>query len=175
MLFNCLIYADCLDQSHAEFFVVDSDFVSRYEPWLVNSAGFLIMSLIPLTPKILPPSFQQDSPSSVQYLVLALCICFHLFLDEKSLMTTRLAPFYEYRRIHLGIIKLILFSPVVFDPTLGLWAIRPLHCEIPGRFRGGLILVEWVSGCTSQSLVGHFYNLLSTQTPAHLIDKIDFR
>ena len=50
-----------LGQSHIGSLVVGSVSVSPYEPRLVDSVGFLVVSLTPLAPTILPPSLQQDS------------------------------------------------------------------------------------------------------------------
>ena len=58
------IYVEGLGQSHAGFLVVNSFSVSSYEPRLVDSVGFLVITLAQLAPTILPPSLPQDSLSS---------------------------------------------------------------------------------------------------------------
>ena len=64
--------------------------VSSHETTLVDSVGFLVMSLNPLTPTILPPLLLQVSPSSPKLLAVSFCICFHHLLGEVILMTTEL-------------------------------------------------------------------------------------
>jgi hypothetical protein len=51
------------------------------------------------------------------------------------------ALIYEYRRIPLGIISLLL-RPVVFDSSLGLWVIQSLVSSYSSSIRHGLSLVE---------------------------------
>jgi hypothetical protein len=50
----CNIYAESLRQSHAGFLVVHSVSMIPYEPRLVDSAGFLVVSLMPLA-EVSPP------------------------------------------------------------------------------------------------------------------------
>lgn len=52
-------YAEGLGQFHAGSLLA----VSSYEPRLLDSLDFLVMSLIPLDPTVLPPSLQLDSLS----------------------------------------------------------------------------------------------------------------
>ena len=80
------MYAEILCQSHAGSLVGGSVSVSPYGPRLVDSVGFLVVSLTPLAPTILPAWLLQDSPSSSYCLSVGLCICFHPLLDETSLM-----------------------------------------------------------------------------------------
>lgn len=57
--------------------------MSPYEPRLVDSIGFLVAFLTPLTPTTIPPHVLQDSPNST-CLAGGFCICFHQFVDEAS-------------------------------------------------------------------------------------------
>ena len=64
-LYNCDICVQGLGQSHAGSLVGGGSVsVSPYGPKLVDSVDFLMVFLIRLAPKILPPSFLKDSPSS---------------------------------------------------------------------------------------------------------------
>jgi len=63
-LHNCYICTEDLDPSHACSLVGGLVSVSPYGPRLVDSVGFLAMSLIPLALSNLPPCLQQASPSS---------------------------------------------------------------------------------------------------------------
>ena len=49
---HCNFYAEDLGQSHASFLVVGSVSGSSYEPTLVDSVGFLLVSLTPLAPTL---------------------------------------------------------------------------------------------------------------------------
>ena len=57
-------------------------FVSLSGPRLVDSVGFLVVSLTPLAPPILPPPLPQDSPTSAECLAVGLCIYSHELLGE---------------------------------------------------------------------------------------------
>jgi hypothetical protein len=76
-----------LNASHAFSLVGGSVSVSPCGPRSVDSVGFLVVSLTSLAPSILHPSLPQDSLSSAYCLAVGLCICFHQFLGEASLMT----------------------------------------------------------------------------------------
>jgi hypothetical protein len=54
--------------------------VSPYELWLVDTVGFLVVSLTPLAPTTLPFPLQQDFPSSA----VSFCIYFHQVPAEAS-------------------------------------------------------------------------------------------
>lgn len=60
--------------------------MGSYEHRLVDSVGSLVMTSIPLAPKTLLPSLQQNSLSSVQSLALGHCIRFYQLLDKGSLI-----------------------------------------------------------------------------------------
>lgn len=66
--------------------VIGSVSENNYEPRLVDSLGFLVMSFISLAPIILPPSLLQDFLNSVNAWVYV-CICFQHLLDEACLVT----------------------------------------------------------------------------------------
>lgn len=61
--------------------------MSSYELTLVFFVCSHVMTLTLLACKILSSSFQQDSQSSEECLAADLCICFHLSVDEGSLLT----------------------------------------------------------------------------------------
>lgn len=61
--YNCHIYAEVLCQSHACSMVDGSDSVSSCETRLVDSVGFLRMSLTPLAPTFFPPPLQNQCNS----------------------------------------------------------------------------------------------------------------
>jgi hypothetical protein len=76
------MFAEGLCQTQTDFLIS----VSSLESQSLDSMGLvLVVSLIPLAPPILPPTPPQDSLSSVQYLVVGLCICSHQLLDGVSL------------------------------------------------------------------------------------------
>ena len=96
MLDNCNIYAENLGLAHACALVGGSVSMSLYEPRLVDSVSFFVVSLTLLAPTILPSSLLHSSPRSVQCLAVDLCLCFHQLLDEASLMTIGLMSIAEY-------------------------------------------------------------------------------
>ena len=55
------MYAEGLGWSHAGFLVVGSVSVSLYDPRLIGSVSYLVVSLAPLALTILPPPLPQDS------------------------------------------------------------------------------------------------------------------
>lgn len=57
-------YVEGLSQIHAGSLVLSSVFVSPYEPRIVDSLSFLVVSLFPLVSTILLPRLPQDSLSS---------------------------------------------------------------------------------------------------------------
>ena len=79
-------------------------------------------------------------------------LCFHLLLEEASLMTTGHRPINEYRRVSLRFILFIhsfihsfIFLSVIFGSILGLWVINfpvPGH---PGSIGYGLSLMACAS------------------------------
>lgn len=66
--------------------------VSTYELGFgfVNSLGFAVVSLTPLTPAMFPCPLSQDSPMSAHGLAVGICICLHQFLSEATLTTVGL-------------------------------------------------------------------------------------
>lgn len=102
-LHNCYIYAEDLDPSCACSLVGISLSVSGYGPRLVNSVGFVAVSLALLAPLTLPPCLPQDSPSFIQCLTVGLCIRSHQLLGEASQMPVMLGPpLCKYSRIWGG-------------------------------------------------------------------------
>jgi hypothetical protein len=100
----CYICAEDLGLSRGCSLLTGSVSVSPYEPRLVDSVGFLALSLTSLAPLILLPHLPQDSLSSTYYLAVGLCICFHLLLVETSDMTV-IAPaflllFYKLKKLN---------------------------------------------------------------------------
>lgn len=73
--------------SHTCYLFGGSVSVGPNGPRLVDSVGFLVASLTPLTPIILLPHLPQDSSNVTYCLVVGLCPCFHQLLHEPSLMT----------------------------------------------------------------------------------------
>lgn len=73
---NCYICIEGLGLSHSCSLVDSSVFISPHGPRIVGSIDFLVVSLTPLAPSILPPPLPQDYPSSTQCLDVGLCISF---------------------------------------------------------------------------------------------------
>lgn len=65
---NCYICAKGLQEFHTCSLVVISNFVSPCWTRLVDSVGFLVINVSPLTTTILPSTLLQDFPSSAQWL-----------------------------------------------------------------------------------------------------------
>ena len=61
-IYDCYICAEGIVPSHIYFLVSVSVSVSSYGPKLVDYVGFLVVSLTPLIPSILPPPLLQDFP-----------------------------------------------------------------------------------------------------------------
>ena len=93
ILHNCNICAGGLGKLCEGFLVCSSVSVSNYGPKLIDSVGFLVVSLTPLAPTILFSFFAlfvripQAPPNC---LAVGFCICFHQRLGEASLMTVEL-------------------------------------------------------------------------------------
>lgn len=64
--------------------------VSSYALRLVDSMGFLVVSLTPLAPTILSPPLSQGSLRSAYCLAVGFCICFYQLLYEIFLVTIRI-------------------------------------------------------------------------------------
>ena len=93
-LHNCSICAEDLSLFYACFLIGSSVSKNHYGPRLVDSVGFLVVSLTPLAPSILLPL---SSVSSKLHLILCcgFCISFHQLLGEASLMTVMLGSYLQ--------------------------------------------------------------------------------
>lgn len=107
---------------YACFLVGGSISLVLYGPRLVDVVGFLVVSLNSLAPSILPLSLPLDSPSSSKCLIVSLCICFHMLLEQASQMT------------------------VMLDSSL------QGYQNVINTIRGGLSLMAWVSSWASHQL-----------------------
>lgn len=80
-LHNSYICAESLVLTHFCSLVGSSLPVNLYEPRFIDSVGFLVVSLTPLSPPILLPHLRQDSPSSTSSCSnVGLCLTFHQLL-----------------------------------------------------------------------------------------------
>lgn len=150
-LYNCHIYVEGLNQTYLCFLVIGSVSVSPYELRLVDFTGFLVMSMTPLVPTILPPSLQQHSPSSSN---IWLWVCASVSVScwvNPLWWLLHWSLNYDYSRISIEILSLTFFSSHVWfypislgDATCGSWCSS--HCQgwdpSPGMgFRLHLLLV----------------------------------
>lgn len=108
--YNCHIYAEVLCQSHACSMVDGSDSVSSCETRLVDSVGFLRMSLTPLAPTFFPPPLQNQCNS----LLLGIldwshpCRFLEICFVQVSTETWNASPF------PISLLRLFPFTPNLF-------------------------------------------------------------
>lgn len=140
--------------------VIDSIFVSAYEPCLVDSVNYVLLVLLtPLGLTIFVSLFCGVSqfPFSV-WLWSSLCL-YHL-LNGIPLITIGLGAVYEYNRISLGIILDLQDVQPSDNNPLG-YQTRPPIWDVNLRL--------------DQSLVGYSHKFCTTITPIHLAGRIDCR
>ena len=83
----CYICAEGLGPSHARSLVGSSVSVVPYGTRLVDSLGFLVVSMTLLSPSVLLTILPQDSPNYTYCFAVGLSISFYQLLGEASLMT----------------------------------------------------------------------------------------